>query len=116
MNFSLDGAGQALVLLDEPLGELDRHGRLGLALLCPLAEEGYGIPGAIEGVGATGPDILLGLLAPHGDVLAARDALGFRRAAGDGDGDRDFDVRMQRQRHLVLADRLDRRVEMGDLN
>ena len=47
-----------------------------------------------------------------GDVFTAADALGFGFAARDDDGDRDFDVRMQRQRHLVLADRLDRRIEL----
>src|SRR6516164_6337381 len=53
----------------------------------------------------------LTFLAGNGDVLAASEPLGLVGVARDGDADRHFDLGMQRNRHLVQADRLDRRVE-----
>ena len=45
------------------------------------------------------------------DVLAALDTLGFISAARDRHGDAGLDFGMDRNRHLLLADRLDRRIQ-----
>ncbi len=53
---------------------------------------------------------LLGFSSSDANVFAARNALRFIGAAGDGYRDCDLDLRMERQRDLVLADCLDRRI------
>src|SRR6516162_3650297 len=64
-----------------------------------------------EGLRRGGGGGFLTFLAGNGDVLAASEPLGLVGVARDGDADRHFDLGMQRNRHLVQADRLDRRVE-----
>src|SRR5262249_25878778 len=61
--------------------------------------------------GCGGSSLLFGLRASYRDILASRDALGFVGTTRDGDSDRNLNFRMERQRHFVLANRLDRRIE-----
>src|SRR5262249_56734150 len=52
-----------------------------------------------------------GLRASYRDILASPDALGFVGTPRDGDANRNLNLRMERQRHFILAYRLDRRIE-----
>ena len=61
--------------------------------------------------GSSSGRILFSLRPPHCHIFATRNALRFVSAARDRDGDGNFDFRVKRQRHLVLPDRLDRRIE-----
>ncbi len=68
-------------------------------------EEGLRIGGGLR-------PLFLGGGAADGDILAARDAVGFILVTRDIDRDRHLDLRMQRDRHLVSADHLDRSVQV----
>jgi len=54
---------------------------------------------------------LFSLRTPHGHIFATRNTLRFVSAARDRDGDGNLDFGVKRQRHLVLSDRLDWRIE-----
>src|SRR5262245_48002756 len=101
--------GRYLPLLILFLRRLSRLGRFGLLrrrLAGAACLRGFWLEEALGFSLELGP-----LLAQHRDILAALDAFGLVGVARDRDVDRDLDFRVQRDRDLVQADGLDRRME-----